>query len=362
MPVRIAAFRIRPGSARFTHMTDPLIKPPEETDPNRDLGLGSVVGGANELRLLNRDGTFNPRREGLSWLTGLHAYHYLLTISWPQFLLWVTSSYIAVNIAFALGYLACGLEAMGGNPPTEFGGAFGKAFFFSVETLGTIGYGNIYPIGIAANILMTVESLIGLMTLGLITGLLFARFSRPIAHILFSDNAVLAPYHGKTAFMFRIANARANQLIELEATVLFSRIEGSSRKYDQLSLERTKVVFFPLSWTVVHPIDEKSPLWDKSLNDLVASDAEFLVLMSGVDETFSQFVHARTSYKPDEIREGERFVNIYKPVDEKGRASIDVRRLGDTEPAPMEEFPHTETWHHTGHFSGYAPSRAHTRK
>ncbi len=343
-------------------MTDPLFKTSEQTDPNRDLGLGSVVGGANELRLLNRNGTFNPRREGLSWLTGLHAYHYLLTISWPRFLVWVTASYVAVNFAFALGYLACGLGAMGGNPPADFGGAFGKAFFFSVETLGTIGYGNVYPLGAASNILMTVESLIGLMTLGLITGLLFARFSRPIAHILFSENSVIAPYHGKAAYMFRIANARANQLIELEAKVLYSRIEGSSRKYDQLSLERTKVIFFPLSWTVVHPIDEKSPLWEKTHDDLVENDAEFLVLMSGIDETFSQFVHARTSYKPDEIRVGERFVNIYKPVDAKGRVSIDVRALGDTEPAPMDEISHTQNWHHTGHFRGYAASRARTEK
>jgi inward rectifier potassium channel len=265
--------------------------------------------------------------------------------------------YVGVNVAFAMAYVACGAAAIGGNPIAQFGGEFGRAFFFSVETLGTIGYGNIHPIGLPANIIVTAESLTGLMMLALGTGILFARFSRPTAHLLFSDCAVIAPYKGKSAFMFRLANARANQIIELEAKVLYSRIEGSSRKYDQLSLERTKVVFFPLSWTVVHPIDEKSPLSGCTHEDLKNSDAEFLVLLSGVDETFSQMVHARTSYKPDEIRVGERFVNIYKPVSPEGRVSIDVRKLGLTEPAPEDDNSFTQTWRHTGHYSGYAPSR-----
>jgi inward rectifier potassium channel len=337
-------------------MADP-VRENLPSDPNRDLGFGSVVGGANELRLLNRDGSFNPRREGLSWIKGLHAYHFFLTISWPRFLLLVTGGYFVANVLFALAYLACGPAAIGGNAPDSFGGAFGRAFFFSVETLGTIGYGNVQPVGVAANSLVAVESLVGLMMLALGTGILFARFSRPIANLLFSDCAVVAPYLGITGFMFRLANARANQIIELEAKVLYSRIEGTSRKYDLLELERTKVMFFPLSWTVVHPIDEESPLWELTHQDLVQRDAEFMVLLSGVDETFSQIVHARSSYKPEEIKFGERFMNIYNPVTPEGRVSIDVRKLGMTEPAPEQDFLTTRSWYHTGHFTAETASR-----
>jgi inward rectifier potassium channel len=325
----------------------------------KDLGFGSVVGGANEKRLLNRDGSFNPRREGMPFLTRLYPYHLLLTISWPGFFSVVVTGYLLTNVVFALAYLACGSASLGGLPPAMFGGSFGRAFFLSVETIGTIGYGNIYPTGVAANLIVMVESLTGLLGLALGTGILFARFSRPTAAIVFSSRAVVAPYHGKTGFMFRLTNARANQLIELEAKVLFSIMDGSSRQYDQLTLERTRVVFFPLSWTIVHPIDEKSPMWGLTADELASRDAEFLVLLSGIDETFSQEVHARTSYKPQEIVFGHHFVNIYNPVRADGTVSINVRRLGDTEPAsPEDEEDWSETQtHHTMHFSAYAPPR-----
>ena len=173
---------------------------------------------------------------------------------------------------------------------------------------------------------------------------------------MFSDRAVVSPYRGLTAFMFRITNARSNQLVELEAKVLFSYIEGSSRRYNQLTLERTRVVFFPLSWTIVHPIDEKSPMFGMTHDDLVRRDAEFLILLAGMDETFSQTVHARSSYKAAEVVYGHRFVNIYNPMDDQGVVSIDVRKLSNTEPAE-DDWAATSTWHHTGHFAGYSPPR-----
>ncbi|HEY5062638.1 MAG TPA: hypothetical protein VII52_13950, partial [Gemmatimonadaceae bacterium] len=168
---------------------------------------------------------------------------------------------------------------------------------------------------------------------------------------------VITPYRGKTAFMFRISNGRSSQLVELEAKVQFSRIDGSLRKYDQVSLERSRVTFFPLSWTIVHPIDEKSPLFGMTSEALIASEAEFLILLAGTDETFSQTVHARSSYKPHEIRFGHRFVNIYNPIGADGIVSIDVRKLSDTEPSDGDGTAHTATWHHTGHFAGYSPPR-----
>jgi len=328
------------------------------TQESGDLGFGSIVGGANEKRLLNRDGSFNPRREGMPFLTRLYPYHVLLTISWGKFFLVVVTGYLLANVVFALAFLACGPGAIGGLAPALFGGVFARAFFLSVDTIGTIGYGNIYPVGVAANLIVTAESLTGLLVLALGTGILFARFSRPTASILFSSRAVVASYRGKTGFMVRLTNARANELIELEAKVLFSRIDGDSRQYDQLTLERTRVVFFPLSWTIVHPINEESPMWGMSADELAERDAEFLVLLSGIDETFSQEVHARTSYKASDIVFGHRFVNIYNPIRHDGTVSINVRKLGDTEAWTDvdEEWSATET-HHTMHFSAYAPPR-----
>lgn len=164
----------------------------------------------------------------------------------------------------------------------------------------------------------------------------FARFSRPTAKLLFSGNAVIAPYRGITSFQFRLTNGRNNQLIELAAKVLFTRLEGEpgkkTRRFYPLTLERNNVVFFPLSWTIVHPIDEQSPLYRLTEHDLYAADAEFLILLTGTDETFSQTVHARTSYKAQEIVWNAKFANIYNKSDHNEPITIDIGRLNTIEP------------------------------
>jgi inward rectifier potassium channel len=311
----------RPESANITIRAEP-----------QDLGFGAIVGRANEKRLLNRDGSFNPRRRGLPFLQSLAAYHTLLTMSWPKFLGALVTSYFVVNAVFATIFVACGPGALAGPMPNGTTSAFARAFFFSVDTLATIGYGNVAPASLVAHIVVAFEALVGLLGLALWTGLLFARFSRPIAALIFSEHAIIAPYRDDTALMFRVVNGRSNQMVELEATVLFSRIVNGIRKYDGLVLERKGVVFFPLSWTIVHPINEKSPLWRLSREELEASDAEIMILITGTDETFSQSVHARSSYKPHEIRFGKRFASIYEPL-ENGIASINVRRLSELEEA-----------------------------
>jgi len=183
-----------------------------------------------------------------------------------------------------------------------------------------------------------VESFIGLLALALATGILFARFSRPTAKIIFSKNAVIAPYKNISAFMFRITNARKNQLIEVEAKLNFSRFEMVDghmlRRFYQLPLERQKVVFFPLSWTVVHPIDEKSPLFGWSDRMLKEAGAEFLILLTGIDETFSQQVHARSSYAADEIVWSAKFRNLYDHP-EHANLAIDLSRFHAVEPVSM---------------------------
>jgi inward rectifier potassium channel len=328
---------------------------PRSTQPYeepKDLGFGSVVGGARQQRLLRRDGSFTAKRTGFPRLTYLNGYHALLTMTWPRFLGWVIGLYVSINSLFAAAYLASGPHALAGLDSSQMGGRFLRAFFFSVDTFATIGYGNVYPVGVLPNWLVSIEAIIGLLFVALLTGLVFARFSRPTARLMFSEVAVVAPYLGKTAFMFRVTNARSNQLMELEAKVLYSRLDGTVRRYDELRLERRRVVFFPLSWTVVHPIDEASPLHGCTAEDFERTDAEFSILMSGVDETFSQTVHARSSYKPQEIVFGARFTSIYNPVASDGTVSIDVSRLSDIEMVPDDaELSFTQTFRHTGHFT-----------
>ncbi|MEP6618690.1 MAG: ion channel [bacterium] len=332
---------------------------PKGEEP-KDLGFGSIVGGANERRLIERDGSFTARREGFAPLSYLNGYHAMLTMSWPRFLGILMLVYVGLNALFAGLFMLCGPDALAGLGVDRMGGTFLRAFFFSIETFATIGYGAVYPVGAAANWLVTVESIISILAIALLTGLVFARFARPTAALLFSDVAVVAPYQGRTAFMFRITNARSNQLMELEAKVLFTRLDGRGRTYTQLKLERTKVVFFPMSWTIVHPIEDDSPMFGMSHMDLEDNEAEFLILMSGIDETFAQTVHARSSYKPEEIVFAKKFSNMYNPVARDGIISVDIRKLSDVEDAPLDDdsHRHTQTFRHTGLFTGFAPSRA----
>jgi len=310
-----------------------------ESDINLDLGFGAVVSRESRQRLLNRDGSFNVRREGLSFWQELSPYHYALTISWPKFLTLVGFAYIASNMLFAFAYMACGDNALTGFRH-GFLGRFWIAFFFSVETIATIGYGNIVPVTLAANVLMTIESLFGILAFALIAGIVFARFARPTAQIMFSRRAVIAPYRGITALMFRVVNERRTQILDLHARVLLARRKrGASdgdREYIPLKLERESVAFFPLAWTIVHPIDEQSPLRGyRGPEDLRECETEFLVLLNGFDETFSQTVHTRSSYKGEEVVWGARFQNMFNPPEPDGSISINVRKIHEIEPAPL---------------------------
>jgi inward rectifier potassium channel len=193
-----------------------------QSDINLDLGFGAVVARESRTRLLNRDGSFNVRREGLSVWQELSPYHYALTISWPKFIFLVGLGYMVSNTLFALAYMACGATALTGFQH-GFLSRFWIAFFFSVETIATIGYGNIVPVTLAANLLMTLESLVGILAFALIAGIVFARFARPTAQIVFSRNAVIAPYRDIKGFMFRVVNQRRAQIVDLQARVLLAR-------------------------------------------------------------------------------------------------------------------------------------------
>lgn len=310
-------------------------KLPDQQEDTKDLGFGSRVSQEITTRFLNRDGSFSVMKTGLPFLRSLNFYHALLSISWPMFYALAISAYVVANVLFAFGYLLCGPGALAGAVGITFGERFLECFFFSVQTIGTIGYGHISPFSMTANVLMTIESITGLLGLAVATGLVFARFARPHAKILFSRNAVVAPYHGMTALEFRIANARTNQLIDVHASVLLSRMEeghgGLKRKFHQLSLERQQVMFFPLHWVVVHPIAKSSPLYGVTKQDFLDSDAEILILLTGFDETFSQTVHSRSSYKGTEVVWGAKFGNIFDDSS-NGTIKVDLRKIHDIVP------------------------------
>jgi len=305
----------------------------------QDLGLGRQLADQSR-RMLNRDGTFNIARDGVPYARAFSAYHTLLTISWPRFYVVVVLAYLLTNGLFACGYLLCGPLALHGVSGTSTGERAVDAFFFSVQTLATIGYGRINPVGLAANVLVAVEAFVGLLGFAMATALAFARFSRPNAKILFSEKAVIAPYRGLTAFEFRIINERTNQLVEVEAKVMFSRMETHEgrrvRRFHPLPLERDRVAFFPLQWVIVHPIDEASPLRGLGQEDFVACEAEFLILLAAVDETFSQTVHARSSYRYNEVVVGARFADMYRRS-EDGVTRVDLDRFHEVEAASLEK-------------------------
>jgi len=320
-----------------------MARKPVPLDENKDLGFGSVVTKESSARFLNRDGSFNVERHGLGFWESLSPYHELITVPWTKFIAILVSSYVVLNCIFATLFVLCGEGAIQSAEEVALDKGPLRAFFFSVETFATIGYGHIYPVTLAANVVLTVESLVGLLWVAFSTGLLFARFSRPTAKILYSEKAVVAPYRGISGLMFRVANARRTQIVDISARLTLGRFETVNgarvRRFYNLPLERDSVVFFPLSWTVVHPIDESSPLHGVSEQDFSDSDAEVLILLTGTDETFSQVVHSRSSYKASEISWGAKFASVFNPTAPGERLSVDLTKLSQAEPAKLPDAP-----------------------
>ena len=282
-------------------------------------------------RFMNKDGTFNASRVGVSH--GFDSYHRLLSMSWKHFLLTVAILYFAVNVLFAGAYFLSGTEALAGARGASLSERLYDCFFFSVQTLATIGYGRMAPVTLVANLLVTFEALLGMMGLALATGLLFARFSKPTARVVFSNHAVVHRWKGEPALMFRIANTRRNQIVKAEIDVVLSMTKTNTEgerfsSFFDLKLLRRTSPFFALSWTVIHVINDESPFKAMSYEDLVNAKAEIFVSLMGLDDTFSQTVHARHSYTPDEIAWGSSFVDILSQS-ESNHLVIDISRIHD---------------------------------
>lgn len=277
------------------------------------------------------------RNRFLKWLKHPFGdlYHWLLIINWTQFLLLLSVFYLAINVIFALAYLTAEGGIANAKPDS-----FADAFFFSVQTLSTIGYGAMYPQTIYTQILVVFEVLAGLILVAMATGLMFARFAQPRARVLFSKVAVISPFNRVPTLMFRVANQRDNRIIEARVWVSFLANEISPegielRRFYNLPLLRSESPSFALSWTVMHPIDELSPLWGDTPESLLQCDASILVILTGLDETFSSTIHARHIYKVSDLLWSMRFTDILHQTTD-GNYYIDYLRFHDVIPNSLE--------------------------
>lgn len=306
-----------------------------------DPGYGTL-GGVQNQRMVNKDGSFNVRRTGMHPWEQLHPYQFLILLPWWKFWIVVLLSYIMINSGFALLYLMAGIENLTGSPAAEAGfwSNFSHAFFFSVQTITTVGYGSISPTGMTVNWIATLEALVGLLGFALASGIMYGRFSRASAKISFSEKLLIAPYAktGGNGLMFRIVNKRKNQLIEMEVSFMllyYKMIDGQvKRQFYQLQLERSQVAVFPVTWTIVHPIDDESPLWKKDISFLKEGEAELLVNLKAFDDTFDKMIHVRYSYKFEDLIVGARFQKAYYH-DEDGMIVLEIDKLSDYEVCPL---------------------------
>jgi inward rectifier potassium channel len=265
------------------------------------------------------------RRRGLG-----DAYHLLHTLSWRAFFGGVLAIYLLVNLLFATLYFV-GDQAVANARP----GSFVDCFFFSVETLATVGYGVMSPATLYGHIVATVEIITGMLSLAVITGLMFARFAKPTARALFSRVAVVAPFNGVPMLMLRVANERRNSIVEASAHLTLSKaertLEGRAfRRFYDLKLERHRSSLFVLSWSIMHRVDESSPLFGEDAASLAAQDARLQVSITGIEESLAATVHARHDYRHDEILFGRHFVDVFR-TEQDGKVYIDLARFHDVE-------------------------------
>lgn len=294
---------------------------------DKDPGLGSKFSSP-VTRLMNADGSYNiDRIGGIQGLRDL--YKSLLGLSWNKFLVFIFLFYIVVNLIFATAYLIIGVEQLGGLPSGL--PPFWSAFFFSSQTFTTLGFGAIHPLGFGANILSSLESFFGLLCIALATGLLYGRFSKPSSKIAFSKNAILTPFKQGTALMFKLVNQRHNVLLKTRLDCIFiidakNQSGTFDKEYHRLKIETDFVLFFPLTWTIVHKIDKESPLNGLKVEDLINTNAELVIFLETFDETFGHEIVQKHSYAAEQWKENVKFDLNFKP-NHKGRIELRVDDL-----------------------------------
>lgn len=261
-------------------------------------------------------------------------YKYLIDISWWLFLFYALLYYLSINIVFACGYLIAGMDGISGTDPAH--ADFFEAFFFSVQTITSVGYGQMSPISLSANIIASFESFSGIMSIALVTGLLYGRFSKPTSKIAFSKNILFTPFREGNAIMFKMVNKRDAVLLNANVKLILIMDRGGKtdqfdKLYYQLDLELDSINFFPLTWTVVHSIDENSPLHGLQFEDIIARNTEVLIMIEAFDETHSQSIIEKHAYGFDEWKTGVKFDRNFR-INDEGVLELFIDELDDTIP------------------------------
>ena len=296
----------------------------------KDPGVGTKFD-ENIRRIINADGTYNVDKKGTP--KGIKdVFKYLVEIGWAKFFLILFSAYIFLNIFFTVIYLLLGFENIQGIDP-ESGPVFFQAFFFSIQTFTTVGYGTLAPLGVGTQAVAAVEAFVGFLSFSLATGLLYGRFSRPQSKMVFADNFVYSKFEDGYSFKFKMTNYRDVVLQDVEAKVIcmFNTIDENGefkRNFYQLPLTLPRIEIMALTWTIVHKIDEDSPFWNRSKEDIIQMQPEFLVLVNGYDEIYSERTRARKSYIGNDIIWNKNFATIFKSRKD-GKVEMDVRDINE---------------------------------
>jgi inward rectifier potassium channel len=311
---------------------------------NNDTGFGTQttsVGG----RFINKDGSFNVKKQGLPFLRSISFYSYLLEFSWPKFISLIVLFYLLLNVVFTVLYMLAGLAELTGFHSQTYWGHLREVFYFSTQTFTTVGYGRLNPIADGADLIASIETMCGWLFFALVTGLMYGRFTRPKAYIAFSEEALISPYQDGTAIMFRMVPFKTlHHLTDVKVVVSLSLqvVENDEKpeyRFYTLTLERSRIEMFNMNWTVVHPITEDSPLLHFSKEDFMNSDAEMYVQVSGFDTIFSNMVMARTSYTYKEFVWGAKFRPMYResPDDTTTIVELDKLNIFDKVELPVEQ-------------------------
>ncbi len=298
---------------------------------NNDTGFSSKAD-ISDTRFVNKDGSFNLRKSGLGFIKRFSIFQTMLTLPRWKFMGVILLFYFTINLLFTFFYLSVGTEQLQGMIGDSPWVKFKEVFFFSTQTFTTVGYGRVNPVGDGINIVASLESLTGLLSLAIATGLIYGRFARPKAYLIFSEHALISPYKDKTALMFRFVNYKNNHsLTDVEVKVnvgLQMQEEGELvYKYYTLALEREKVESLPMNWTVVHPIDENSPLNGFTYEDMKNSDLEIYTLIRGFDDVFSDMVQQRSSYTYKEILYNRKFSRMFHESEDKKTTILELDKL-----------------------------------
>ncbi|BAV08676.1 inward rectifier potassium channel [Filimonas lacunae] len=283
---------------------------------NNDTGF-STKAPVNGVRFLNQDGTFNVQKTGLSFFQRFSLFHAMLQLPLWQFLGLLLAVFLGVNLLYTFVYCWIGAQQFTGIIGKNSWQVFKEIYFFSCETFTTVGYGRVNPVGDGANLLASIEAMTGFLSFALATGLIFGRFARPRAHLLFSNHAVIAPYRSGNGLMFRFACYKQHHIltdvsIRVNLAMLVQKDGKMMYEYFQLPLERSKVDNLPMNWTVVHPIDEESPLLGLSRQDLQDADVEIYVMVRGFNDVYANTTVQRTSYTFNEIHFNRAFTPMFE--------------------------------------------------